>query len=77
MKETIYFVNGLQQTTAEHKLMVRDILENAGFIPNDQYKLVRDDGDKELTDHEADEPIHSNERFTAVFSGPTPVSASS
>lgn len=71
---TRYFVNGEEQTTDDHKLRVSEILEHAGFSPHDQYKLIRDDGNTELTDHSAEEPIHPDERFTALFQGPTPVS---
>lgn len=73
-KVTTYYVNDEAETTTEHKLKVRDILEGAGFKPATDYRLVRDDGNKELTDLDAEEPIHEGERFTATFKGTTPVS---
>ncbi|MBK9610667.1 hypothetical protein [Candidatus Amarobacter glycogenicus] len=70
----IYFVNGEEQTTTDHKLTPAQILERAGFVPHVEYKLVRDDGHKELTDHNKEEPIHPGERFTATSVAPTPTS---
>ena len=35
-----YFVDDLKQTTTEHKLTVRAILEYAGFAPADKYRLA-------------------------------------
>jgi hypothetical protein len=68
-----YTVSGESQETTERKLTGRQILERAGFTPAEGYRLIRDDGGKEigLTD---DEPIHEGEAFTATFRGPTPVS---
>ncbi len=73
-KATIYFVNGERQETDEHELTVRAILEGAGFKPAEQYRLVRNDGNKALTDVNEEVPIHKDERFTALFEGPTPTS---
>lgn len=74
MKRTTYFVNGASQTTEERKLTPRTILMNAGFTPVEDYRLLRDDGYQMLTDLDKDEAIREGERFTALFSGPTPVS---
>ena len=48
--------------------------ENAGFVPLESYRLLRDDGNKELNNYDAEENIHNNESFTALFKDPTPVS---
>jgi hypothetical protein len=69
-----YFVNGAIQTTDDRKLTPREILTNAGFLPAEDYRLIRDDGNKVLADLDKEESIHQDERFTALFGGPTPVS---
>lgn len=74
IKVISYFVNGDAQTTQERKLTPRTILTNAGFVPPEDYRLIRDDGNKVLADLDQEEPIHEGERFTALFEGPTPVS---
>ena len=71
---TTYYVNGEQQSTDVRKLTVRTILYNAGFRPPEQYRLVRDDGDKAYTSLDEEVEVHPNERFTALFQGPTPTS---
>lgn len=69
-----YFVNGAVQITDDHKLTPREILSKAGFSPAEDYRLIRDDGNKVLDDLDKEEPIHKDERFTVLFNGPTPVS---
>ena len=73
-KQITYFVNGEAQTTSSHKLTVRQILENAGFTPAEEYKLIRDNGHHEYKDLDEEVPLHEGERFTAIFQGPTPTS---
>ena len=73
-KVSIYFVNGERQETDQHKLTVRMILEAAGFSPATDYRLVRDNGNHTFTDYDQEVPIHRDERFTALFEGPTPTS---
>lgn len=73
-KTLTYFVNGAAQTTQERKLTARAILINAGFTPLEQYRLIRANGNKPLTDLDREEPIREGEKFTALFEGPTPVS---
>ena len=68
-----YSVNAEPQETTERKLSGRQILENAGFTPAEEYRLTRNDGGKEIG-LDDDEPIHEREAFTATFKGPTPVS---
>jgi hypothetical protein len=68
-----YTVNAEPQETTARKLTGRQILENAGFTPAEDYELTRNDGGKVIgPDH--GEPIHEGEAFTAKFTGPTPVS---
>ena len=69
-----YSVNGESQTTTEKKLIVREILTNAGFSPAEDYQLQRDNGSKLYTNLDEEVPLHDDERFTALFKGPTPVS---
>lgn len=71
---TDYYVNGEKQQTAEHKLTVAQILDNAGFKPPEQYTLTRDDGNHAYKDYSEEVPIHKDERFTALFIGVTPTS---
>lgn len=73
-KTITYFVSDAAQTTEERKLTVRTILTNAGFTPAENYRLVREDGNKTLTDLDRKESIREGERFSALFNGPTPVS---
>ena len=64
-KTTIYFVNGEQQETDQSKLTVRAILENAGFRPAEEYRLVRDEGNKVFA--EADEELPPPSRNVRYF----------
>ena len=73
-RQTKYFVNGEPQHSSEDELTVRAILEHAGFTPADQYRLVRDQGHHTYTDLDQVVEIHPEERFTAIFEGPTPTS---
>jgi len=68
-----YSVNGEPHDTTERKLTGRQILEDAGFTPAEEYRLVRNDGDQEIGPDDS-EPIHEDEAFTATFKGVTPVS---
>lgn len=74
VKLIVYFVNGEKQETKQHELTVRTILTNAGFTPAEDYRLVRDAGNHAYTDLDEEIPLHENERFTALFQGPTPTS---
>lgn len=73
-RDITYFVNGEAQHTAEHKLTVRQILENAGFTPATDYRLTRDNGNHPFTDYDEEVPLHDGEKFTATFIGQTPTS---
>jgi hypothetical protein len=73
-KTVEYFVNGEEQSTTEHKLAVRTILENAGFEPTTEWELSRDQDGHKFPDQDELVPIHKDERFTATFTGPTPTS---
>lgn len=74
-KSTTYYVNGEAETTDQDELIVREILENAGFKPATDYTLKSENPKKDF-DSQYDEPvkIHPNQRFEALFKGPTPVS---
>lgn len=69
-----YFVNGERQTTESDDLSVRQILEGAGFKPADQYQLIRDSPHHVFTALDETIELHQEERFTAIFQGPTPTS---
>jgi hypothetical protein len=69
-----YFVNGEEETTADHKLAVREVITRAGFTPAEDYELTRDEGHKTFTDLDEIIPIHMGERFTVTFTGTTPTS---
>lgn len=72
-----YTVDGEPQETSEHQLTVRQILENAGLKPTEEYYLVEWRGKNEVRHEDLNESIHIHEgmEFTAVKrGGPTPVS---
>jgi hypothetical protein len=69
-----YQVNGEPQETTEHKLTVRQILEDAGFKPGVDYQLTRDNGHHTYANLDEEVPLHDGETFTATFTGPTPTS---
>jgi hypothetical protein len=69
-----YYVNSEEQTTTHDKLTVREILTDAGFTPAGEYRLTRDEGHHIYQDYDEEVPLHENEKFTATFTGPTPVS---
>lgn len=68
------WINGEKYETSSHKLTVRQILEIGGFTPPEQYRLIRENGDKIFTDMNQELPIHEDERFTATYGGRTEVS---
>ena len=69
-----YFVNGEKQTSDERSLTVRRILELAGFLPVHEYELTRDTDGHTYKHYDERVELHENERFTATYIGPTPVS---
>ena len=71
-----YTVDGEPQTTEEHRLTPRQILENAGIDPTTCY-LVRIHGEQQ--DSYRDKPdeaivMHPHLKFISVCMSPTPVS---
>jgi hypothetical protein len=74
VKTIVYYVNGEKQTTKQHKLTVRAILTDAGFTPPEDYRLERDAGKHTYTNLGEEVPLHEDEKFTALFQGPTPTS---
>ncbi len=72
---TTYFVNGEQETTDEDELTVREILENAGFKPAEEYTLKSQNPPHDYDSHYDERvKIHSHQRFDALHKGPTPTS---
>jgi hypothetical protein len=74
-REITYYVDNEAQHTTRKELTVRQILEAAGDDPATHY-LLELRGDQQLPHKDLDEVIklHENERFAAIFTGPTPVS---
>ena len=73
--KTTYFVNSERETTDEKQLLVKTILEHAGFTPAVDYTLKSENPPKDFDSHyEEVIEIHENERFLALFKGPTPTS---
>ena len=74
-KQTTYFVNGEAETTSADELTVRQILENAGFKPADEYTLNSQNPDKNFdSNYDLSVKIHPHQRFAALHKGPTPTS---
>ena len=76
-KAITYFVNGERQETHHRELTARIILTDAGFTPAEDYRLVRDAGNHTYTNLDEEVPLHEDEKFTALFQGPTPTSQGS
>lgn len=72
-----YTVDGEPQSTSEHQLTPRRILELANLSPENHY-LVQVIGGKEKKSYQdsPDTPIHMHEHmvFISIATGPTPVS---
>jgi hypothetical protein len=71
-----YTVDDEPQSTSEHILTARQILQNAGIDPSNHYLIEIEGQHKKSFEANPDEPIHMHERmkFISVFKGPTPVS---
>lgn len=70
-----YFVNGESETTEDRELTVRVILENAGFDPVSDYKLLSEDPKEDYgTEYDRPVKVHPHQRFDAVYTGPVPTS---
>jgi hypothetical protein len=70
-----YYVNGEAESTEERELTVQTILEAAGFTPAADYTLKSENPPKDFDANYSEEvKIHPNQRFHALFRGPTPVS---
>lgn len=72
-KSIPYRVNAEPQVTTAHQLTGREILERAGFVPPEDYKLTREHGDREIALDDR-ESIHKDEVFLATYRGVTGVS---
>lgn len=74
-KTTTYFVNGEAETTVADELAVGSILEGAGFAPKTDYTLKSENPHKDYgTNYDELVKVHPNQRFQALFKGPTPTS---
>jgi hypothetical protein len=66
-----YFVNDEGETTTEHHLTVRTILEHASFTPATNYALSSEEPPKDFdSDYDLLVAIHPNQRFRAVAKTP-------
>ena len=71
-----YTVDDEPQTTTEHTLTARQILQNAGLDPATHYLVEIKGQHKESYQNKMDETIYMHEhmKFVSVFNGPTTVS---
>lgn len=70
-----YFVNGEPETTEERELTVGAILESAELTPVTDYALASENPPEDYDSNYAETvKVHPNQRFRALFKGPTPVS---
>jgi 8-oxo-dGTP pyrophosphatase MutT (NUDIX family) len=74
-REITYFVNAEEETTEEAELDVREILEEAGFKPADEWTLKSLDPKEDFDSHyDRKVHIHEGQHFEALHKGPTPTS---
>lgn len=74
-KTITYFVNGEEEQTDDRVLTVRQILEGAEFVPVTNYTLKSENPPADYgVDYDQEIKVHPNQRFQALFVGPTPVS---
>lgn len=74
-RKTTYFVNGEEESTAQRELKVRQILEDAGFKPAEEYTLKSQNPPNDYdSNYEESVKIHEHQRFDALHKGPTPTS---
>ena len=70
-----YFVNGEAETTTSLELSVGTILESAGFAPKTNYTLKSENPPRDYgSSYDEVIKLHPNQRFQALFKGPTPTS---
>ena len=71
-----YTVDDEPQTTTEHTLTARQILQAAGIDPDTHYLVEIEGQHKKSYQHKPDELIHIHQhmKFVSVFNGPTTVS---
>lgn len=72
-----YTVDGEPQTTTEHELTARQILQKAGIDPDAHYLVqILPNGDRVSFQEEPNKEIklHNHDKFVSVLTGPTPVS---
>jgi len=73
-KEVTISVSGEDVEMPANQVTVAAILTEAGFVPIENYRLVRDEGDHKYTNYAEQIHIHKGERFTALFEGQTQTS---
>lgn len=72
---TTYYVNGEPESTDESELTVETILVRAGFTPATDYTLKSKNPKEDFDSRYGEEvKVHQNQRFDALFKGPTPTS---
>jgi hypothetical protein len=71
-----YSVDDEPQSTDEHTLTARQILQNAGIDPQNNYLVQVEGQHQESFKDKPDAVIHMHQhmKFVSVFNGPTPVS---
>lgn len=71
-----YTVDDEPQSTSEHTLTARQILQNAGIDPATHYLVEIKGQHQESYKDKMDEALHMHEhmKFISVFNGPTTVS---
>lgn len=74
-KPTVYSVNGEEESTTDAEVTVRQILEDAGFKPAEEYTLKSQDPPHDYDSNYGESvKIHPQQRFEALHKGPTPTS---
>jgi hypothetical protein len=68
-----YFVNNEVEQTHAHELLASIILEQAGFAPAADYRLISEKPHHEYAPTDTVK-LHEGQRFEALHRGPTPTS---
>lgn len=70
------FINNSPLEVIERELAARELLIRSGNLPPEDFTLflLHGHGQKEAIDLNAPVALHENQKFAALFNGPTPVS---
>ncbi len=70
------FINNAPLEVTEHELTARELLVRSGNLPPEDFTLflLHGNSPKEALDLGTPIALHENEKFAALFNGPTPVS---